>query len=99
MSKTKTLQCPMIHLNGSSAQTLLEDLSDAYSAVNAAMDVMRKVGPNGRDFYTMGPEAMTLATDQHRSRCLKLQNVLDELEAIIGAIEEKKTTVDVTEKE
>jgi hypothetical protein len=89
---TKTIQCPMIHMNGTSAVDLLKGLEDAYSAVGVALDSMRNIVPNGRDFYPLGPEAMEAAQAQHRDRALRLHNVREELEAIIGAIEARETT-------
>lgn len=92
---TRTIQCPLIHLNGTSADRLIEDLEAAYTAVDAALDSLRKIGPNGRDYYPLGPDAMEAATTQHRARAMKIQNVKDELEAIINAIEAKETTATV----
>jgi hypothetical protein len=94
MNKTtqKTIQCPMIHMNGTSAVDLLKGLEDAYSAVGVALDSMRNIGPNGRDYYPLGPEAMEAAQTQHRDRALRLHNVREELEAIIGAIDARETT-------
>ncbi len=92
---TKTIQCPLIHLNGTTADSLIEELNEAYIAIDAALDAMRKIGPNGRDYYPLGPEAMEAATTQHRSRAMRLQNVKDELEAIINAIDAKETTATV----
>ena len=95
---TRTIQCPMIHMNGTSADSLIEDLDAAYTAVGAALDAMRNVGPNGRDYYPLGPEAMEAAQTQHRDRAMRLQTVRDELEAIIGAIEAQETTATVVVK-
>lgn len=83
MAKTITmpdLVSPIIHLNGTSAQTLSDNLCDAYAAVTEAMEKLRQCAPNGRDYYPQ-PGLMALAEAQHRARGDMLKAVLDSLEA------------------
>lgn len=45
---------PQVHLNGTSARELLAQLTDANSALEAAIDALIKTRPNGRDYYHTG---------------------------------------------
>jgi hypothetical protein len=70
---------PTIHLNGSSADQLFEQLSDAIGAAYRLLDALSLAAPNGRDYYPQGPDALKLATVAHVSRVARIQSVLDEL--------------------
>lgn len=76
------MQLPTIHLNGSNAENMLEDIKVAYRAVNAAIEALRQTCPNGRDYYPQGPSAINTAMDEYRARLGKLQEVLSDLETI-----------------
>jgi len=80
------LAVPTIHLNGTSRASLVEDLCEAYSAINAALDKLKRTSPNGRDYYPQGSEAMTAAQDQHQTRMRKLTDVMSEIEQIVEAL-------------
>lgn len=69
---------PIIHLNGTSRDALLDQLCEVYSALNDAMDKLRQASPNGRDYYPV-PGLMDKAIEQHRRR----QRVLSDLQAEI----------------
>lgn len=69
---------PTVHLNGTSSKELCQLREDAYLAINAALDAMRQMAPNGRDYYPV-PGSMERAQEQHRRRCLALQRVADEI--------------------
>lgn len=90
-----SLSVPSIHMNGTSKEALLEAIEESYSAISGAMDKMRQCVPDGRDYYVQASEAYGVARDQHRDRCLKLQAVMDELQAIAEAIHDGKTTTDL----
>ncbi len=70
---------PTIHLNGTSAKDLLEQYRAAMEAISAAGDALAKCGPNGRDYYPQGPEAVGKAIDEHRSRRQRLEAIYDEI--------------------
>lgn len=73
---------PTIHLNGTSARSLLEDCSDASHHVREALSALARFTPNGRDYYPQGDDAYTLARREHDSRMDRLREVLKELEEI-----------------
>jgi hypothetical protein len=83
---TEQLAIPTIHLNGTSREQLLEDLSDAIHAMHEAGRALAKACPNRRDYYVQGPDATKRAMDQHEARMNKLREVVRELEQIAFAI-------------
>ena len=70
---------PTIHLNGTKAEDLRQLYLDAYHAVEAAIDAVRKANPNGRDYYPVGPQALTSAIEQQSARLQKLNGISAEL--------------------
>lgn len=81
---------PTIHLNGTSAESLIDDLMKAYSAIERATDALRRATPNGRDYYPQGAEAINVARDEHVSRLRRLRDVQDEIEQIVEAIDHQR---------
>ena len=75
------MMIPTIHLNGTSRETLLEQVCDAANAIRDAQRVLQEAAPNGRDYYPLGPDAIGMAIAEHDQRQLKLQSVLEELQA------------------
>lgn len=73
---------PTIHRNGTAAQTLLDDLCEAMSALRTAAEKVQAAGPNGRDYYPQGPQAITQAQEEHASRLERIDAVRRELEAL-----------------
>ena len=55
---------PIIHLNGTSKEDLLQQYLDAGHAIEAALRAMAKASPNGRDYYPLGPDAFRAAQDR-----------------------------------
>lgn len=75
------LEIPLIHLNGTSRETLEEQVSTAYRAILNAVKALEGMAPNGRDYYPRGDAAFARATEQHRSRADRLVAIKDELMA------------------
>lgn len=91
MSSTEIkVAIPTIHLNGTSAESLLEDLMDAYRDIGQAIQSMRHVTPNARDYYVQGEEAGAEARLQHQQRVMKLNDIRDELQTIILGIQDQQ---------
>lgn len=82
------MKIPTIHLNGSSRERLVEGYCDASNAIRKAMDVLQEHSPHGRDYYPQGDGAFAAASDEHRARVRKLDEVRIELAAIALAISE-----------
>ncbi len=74
---------PMIHLNGTSRESLLEGYIDSVNAVHHAIEVLQKNAPNARDYYLMpGDPKFEPAMAEHEARLQKLESVLAELREI-----------------
>ena len=76
---------PIIHLNGTSREALLNALESAYGAITEAMDKLCECAPNGRDYYP-APGRMELALAQHRLRGEHLKAVRDSIQAEVDGI-------------
>jgi hypothetical protein len=74
-----SLQLPTLHLNGTSQDSLLEDLSAAGQAVREAMERLAVCYPNGRDYYVQEAGSLARAEAQHAYRMERLRDVLAEL--------------------
>lgn len=79
---------PIVHLNGTSMDSLISDRCDAYAAIQTALETLAKVGPNGRDFYPE-PGRMDKAVAQHQRRMKVLSDLMAEIEEECRLIEEQ----------
>lgn len=70
---------PTIHLNGDSAETLVKGYTEAYRAVQAAIDALQKTAPNGRNYYPQGAQALDKAQIEHYMRVNRLEEMANEL--------------------
>lgn len=77
---------PTIHLNGTSQEDLLTQVTKAAHAVYAAVEALSQMAPNGRDYYPQGPDALPLALREHRKRMATLEDLLQELQELSEAI-------------
>ena len=75
---------PMVHLNGTSLDALLEGYIDCVNAMRHAIEVCQKNAPNGRDYCygTVGTREINKAMTEHEARLEKLETVLAELREI-----------------
>ncbi|CAB4126835.1 hypothetical protein UFOVP75_37 [uncultured Caudovirales phage] len=83
---TEKIVCPTIHLNGTSPDNLLAPLREAISATRHAIAMLSECGPNGRDYYVQGSEAIYVATRQHNERLASLLCTQNELRTIEQSI-------------
>ena len=80
------LLVPTIHMNGTSRDVLIDQAVDGLNALDAALVVLRATGPNGRDFYPQGPEAIVAAMAAHRELIERVQSAYDDLKTMAEAI-------------
>lgn len=73
---------PTIHLNGSSSDVLIEGYTAAAQAAQRLLEALDACGPNGRDYYHQGPEALGIAQREHAARVAKVREVLADLQAL-----------------
>jgi len=83
------LQLPEIHFNGTGKESLIESLCNASNALNDAYAALRQASPNGRDYYTQGPDAMERATREHLDRMKRLDEIKLEIDWMTCEIAEK----------
>lgn len=69
------MQLPIVHLNGTSHRELTEGYEAAYRSVLAAVDSVRGIEFNARDYYPAGPEAWETATNERFEVLGKLAEV------------------------
>lgn len=80
LTPKNALLAPVIHMNGTSRESLREENHKAARAVSEAIDVLCQNGPNARDYYVYSdPAAFGIARAQHEARVQKLSAVRDEL--------------------
>ncbi len=79
---------PTIHLNGTSAGSLLDSYTEASSAIYKALRQLCESAPNGRDYYLQDEGALKTATEQHESRVKRLQSVIAELQELAEHVAE-----------
>lgn len=77
-----TLTLPTIHLNGSSVDSLIEQIETAGHALMAAHGALVLAAPNARDYYVQGPDAFDKAVQEHEARLAKVKAVYKETSAI-----------------
>lgn len=80
------MMLPTIHMNGTSARTLLDDIEEASNALLIAQNALRAMSPNGRDYYPQGPDAIQTAIDEHQARIDRVRGVREELNTLAEAI-------------
>jgi hypothetical protein len=81
---------PRIHLNGSDPDQLFQGYMVALEKAQEALQALRAVDVNGRDYYPLGGNAVAEALEEHRARCGKLQSIIDDLSAIAEHIDERR---------
>ena len=77
---------PMIHLNGTSREALLDQVCAAEAAGRAFLDALANMTPNGRDYYVKGDDALRQALHEHDARVVKIKSVMTELQELAEAI-------------
>jgi len=80
------MQLPLIHLNGTSKDSLVEDLCNASQALNDAYDALKRTAPNGRDYYPLGAIAFEKAIAEHNERLRSLDAIKAEIDALTTGI-------------
>lgn len=77
----KPLTLPVVHTNGTPAQRLLDGYVESAEKLREALKALEGSEPNGRDYYVT-PGALKKAQDEQLSRCARVREVLQEVEAL-----------------
>jgi len=80
------MRVPTVHLNGTSAKALREQLIEAITALRRAQDKLLQAMPHGRDYYVQDGDATTEAQTEMRARVTKVGEVEAELVTIYEGI-------------
>lgn len=80
------MMIPTIHLDGTNRECLLARIVDATDALAMARARLRKCGPNRRDYYPQGLDALGKAQAENLDRMQRLDSVHDELSALALAL-------------
>lgn len=84
------MKIPTIHLNGTSAQSLMDDLENAHEKIREAIQALSQCAPNGRDYYVQESGALVVAQEEHQARMSKLVSIKAELEALAEGIDAQR---------
>ena len=84
-SRTVEVVTPIVHLNGTGKGDLEQVRLDVYDALGAALDALRQMAPNGRDYYPE-PGRMDRAVEQHERRMRMISGLQDEIVAELDAM-------------
>jgi hypothetical protein len=78
---------PIVHRNGTSRESLIEQRASFYRALQEAEKTLQGMAPNGRDYYPE-PGRMEKARAQHDRRRAVLGALRDEIEAEIAILDD-----------
>jgi hypothetical protein len=81
---------PVVNLNGTSAEKLMEGYREALDALRTAISYMPSIEPHGRDYQTEERTVFSEAADQHRSRVKALEGVYQDIELIALAVQDQQ---------
>jgi len=85
------LVCPVVHLNGDTETTLIDNLQGVYEALENVLVKMRSASPNARNYYPhSNDDAMERAVKQHRSMAIQIAVMQKSVESIMDGIMNKK---------
>jgi hypothetical protein len=88
-----TIEIPVVNINGSSPETMVEDISAALSALHLAKEAVAKTAPHPRDWQTVkdGDALCRVASAHHRARMRVLDILFEELQAIGIGIQDQQS--------
>jgi hypothetical protein len=83
------LLAPLVHMNGTGHDTLIEGYLAAASALSDALDALQAAAPNARDYYPQGDDAYRQARAEHDRRANALRQVQAELQMLAENVQEQ----------
>lgn len=90
MDGKTTLTFPTIHLNGTSAESLKQQVYDVLAAINQLKVALANASPNARDYYVQNDNAFPKACSEHVARSKKLDELCNEYVAILENLSEQE---------
>ena len=80
------MMTPTIHMNGTSRNSLLDEINDAMRALSVALEKLALMAPNARDYYPQGEDAFGKARQEHANRLTSVRKVREELKTLAESI-------------
>lgn len=80
---------PTVHLNGTSGSVLSNQAFMVTHACNGLLMALSDAAPNGRDYYTQGPDALKKAQTEHANRVERVKAIFAEYTHISEMIQEQ----------
>lgn len=87
-----TIVLPIVHLNGTSAQELIEQRCEMINALHDAGKALARMAPNGRDYYPK-PGLMDQAVKQHDRRMKTLKELIEEIDHEVTVLDRQTMRV------
>lgn len=84
------MRAPTIHPNGTPVRSLLAEADGALFATQNAIEAVRRMTVNPRDFYVQYPGAHEEASNEHAAILRKLAEVEAELSTYFSALLEQE---------
>ena len=79
---------PIVHLNGTSRESLIDGLLEVYNRLEGTREAWRRAAPNGRDYY-LEPGRLEKAESQHRRRLEAIDHLQNDIEAEMNGISDQ----------
>lgn len=80
------LTMPLVNLNGTDKDSLLDSYCEVHIALNNALEMMIRKGPNARDYPIEG--TYVKARQEHIARCAKVRSAMEEINVIMEKLAE-----------
>lgn len=80
---------PIVHLNGTSKDELLQLREKVYVALTDLLFDLKQMAPNRRDYYIGPDELWERALEQHRRRMQTITDMMKEIEIECEKVEEQ----------
>jgi hypothetical protein len=83
------LTFPLVNLNGTSKQALLEGYQEAWQKLDDAFNALVKIAPHGRDYQISHEGAYIKARREHNDRMVAVANIQRDLEMLVEQVAEQ----------
>lgn len=81
---TAPITLPVVHLNGTGRQRLLDDYYNAYKALKAAYETVATIEFNARDYYPISDSAYRQARTERDAQLTALYGAIQYIEAHVN---------------
>jgi hypothetical protein len=84
MDDDKQLTYPLVHMNGSGKDNLLDGYRKAWEALSKAKEALQATTPHERDYYPLedGKKQYGYAYRQHSDRLIAVEEAMDDMKRL-----------------